>query len=259
MIFYFSATGNSKYVARRIGEVLKESLVPIPDCMDSDTHDFYLTGNEAVGIVTPTYALRLPHIVEQFLKLLRIHTEPGTKHYIFMVSTYGTSPGLTEDHVRRLIEKRGLALNASFGVKMPDTWTPVFDLSNPVRIQEINDHAETMISDILARIEKEEEGSFQTRRPPRITDGISMRFYEKMRRTDAFAVDTDACVHCALCADHCPVHAIRMKNGFPVWIKSRCEACLMCLHRCPKFAIRYGKRTPKHGQYRNPHEDLSGS
>ena len=253
MIFYFSATGNSQYVAKRIAGALKETLVPIKECAAGDTYDFYLTGDETIGIVTPTYACRLPHIVEQFLKMLRIHTEKGSSHYTFTVSTYGTTPGRTGEYVQRLLEKQGIVLNASYGVRMPDTWTPIFDLSNPVKIQELNAVAEETIREVLSMIEERREGSFQRPKTPRFADGISRRMYERMRRTSHFTVDTGLCVHCSLCADNCPARAIRMKNGFPSWIKSKCEACLGCLHRCPKFAIQYGRRTRRHGQYRNPH------
>ena len=50
----------------------------------------------------------------------------------------------------------------------------------------------------------------------------------------------------------CPVQAIEMQSGKPVWVKEKCVMCLGCLHRCPKFAIQYGKNTKKHGQYLHP-------
>lgn len=71
------------------------------------------------------------------------------------------------------------------------------------------------------------------------------------RRTAHFRVE-DSCIGCGLCARKCPVQAIRMENGRPVWVQDRCALCLGCLHRCPRFAIQYGKHTKQHGQYTNP-------
>ena len=59
----------------------------------------------------------------------------------------------------------------------------------------------------------------------------------------------DSCVNCGACAAECPVNAIDIKDGKPVWVKNKCAMCLGCLHKCPAFAIQYGKNTKKHGQY----------
>ena len=66
------------------------------------------------------------------------------------------------------------------------------------------------------------------------------------------AIVNEGCIGCGLCAKRCPMAAIEMRDGLPVWTKPECAACLRCLHCCPKFAISHGKRTASHGQYRHP-------
>ena len=73
-----------------------------------------------------------------------------------------------------------------------------------------------------------------------------------MRRTAHLRVEK-SCVGCGLCVRKCPVQAMELRDGRPVWVKEKCVMCLGCLHRCQKFAIQYGKRTKGHGQYTNPH------
>lgn len=64
----------------------------------------------------------------------------------------------------------------------------------------------------------------------------------------------ETCVGCGVCAKKCPVEAIQMEEGYPVWKSEECEMCLGCLHRCPKFAIIYGNdKTVRHGRYKNPY------
>ena len=43
-------------------------------------------------------------------------------------------------------------MSARFSVKMPDTWTPIFDLSNKEKVQQINDNAELEIDYIIKQI-----------------------------------------------------------------------------------------------------------
>jgi MinD superfamily P-loop ATPase len=62
---------------------------------------------------------------------------------------------------------------------------------------------------------------------------------------------TDACIHCGLCAQVCPVANIVMEKGVPRW-QGSCQGCLACLHWCPKEAVQYKQSTVKRGRYHHP-------
>jgi len=47
---------------------------------------------------------------------------------------------------------------------------------------------------------------------------------------------TSRCNACGLCAEGCPVSAIRMLRGRPFWTL-RCESCMRCMNFCPQRAI----------------------
>ncbi|MFT4145456.1 MAG: flavodoxin domain-containing protein, partial [Mobilitalea sp.] len=49
MIFYFSATGNSKYVAESIAKELKEQVVSITGCETSENFSFNLQDEKYIG------------------------------------------------------------------------------------------------------------------------------------------------------------------------------------------------------------------
>ena len=66
MIFYFSGTGNSLYVARLLADELNDCIISIPDCINNGTFEFELKDSEKIGIVTPVYFYGLPSIVETF-------------------------------------------------------------------------------------------------------------------------------------------------------------------------------------------------
>ena len=248
MILYFSATGNSEYVAQRIAAETGDIAVSITDYYKKQIFSFdekYKT----LGIVSPTYSWGLPVIVTEFLQRLDLSHKPD---YLFFIATYGTTPGQTGRFADNILAPKGLSLSAKFSVKMPDTWTPIFDLSNKEKVRRINDNAELEIEYIIKQIKNFTVGDFMKNKLPYPLAKIGYNIeYDSMRKTKHFSVD-DTCIGCGLCAKKCPVQAIEMQNKRPVWSKEKCVMCLGCLHRCPKFAIQYGKNTKRHGQYTNP-------
>ncbi len=81
MIFYFSATGNNKYLAERIAAATGDDLISIAECVKSGRY----------GFVTPTYFWGLPSIVCDFLGKLALFFEETP--YVYHVLTFGSSTG----------------------------------------------------------------------------------------------------------------------------------------------------------------------
>lgn len=139
---------------------------------------------------------------------------------------------------------------------MADTWTPVFDLPTPEKVAVFTKTTETAIADIIAGVQRRARSRHMSPHLPAVlTQWFAQPCYHAARRTAHFRVE-DSCIGCDLCARKCPVQAIRMENGRPVWVQAQCVLCLGCLHRCPRFAIQYGKHTKQHGQYTNPNVHL---
>lgn len=128
MILYFSATGNSEYVARRIAAETGDLAVSITDCYKEQMFSFD-EKCKTLGIVSPTYSWGLPVIVTEFLQRLDVSHKPD---YLFFIATYGTTPGQTGRFADHILAPKGLPLSAKFSVKMPDTWTPIFDLQGKI-------------------------------------------------------------------------------------------------------------------------------
>ena len=49
--------------------------------------------------------------------------------------------------------------------------------------------------------------------------------------------DLSLCTGCGVCAEGCPVEAIKMKDGFPVMDYHKCINCLCCNESCPEGAV----------------------
>jgi ferredoxin len=250
MILFFSATGNCRHTAVRIAAKTGDRLLDIAEMMKEKHFRIAPADGENIGMVIPVYDWILPSIVDEFLGKLAIDA-PGGSHYVFLIVTFGTTPGCTASLADRYMREKGFPFRAFYTVQMPDTWTPVFDLSDPDKVRELNEKADKQIDEIITKIADRQPGDFSRRRLPGFVAGPAKLNYERVRKTSHFHV-TDDCVGCAVCADNCPIRAIEIKDGRPAWLKEKCVMCLRCLHRCPKFAIQYGRRTKRHGQYVHP-------
>lgn len=250
MIFYFSATGNSKHVANRLADATDDRAVNILDYSLEQTIE--LSDEKMVGIVTPVYCGGVPYPVADFLKKAKLKIAPNT--YLYFVGTYGNLSGRSGSISGKYLKKNiDRTFDAFYGVCMPDTWTPVFDLTNQEQVAEINRKADKVIDNIIEKVKARSNGDFMEDKLAAWMEVVYPSMYKKLSETKNLKVE-NSCVGCGLCAENCPAQAIRIENGKPVWTKKNCVMCLRCLHYCPQFSILYGENTKKHGQYRHPSE-----
>lgn len=256
MVFYFSATGNSRHVAQRLAAATGDQCADIAALAHGDTHIATLAAGERLGFVFPVYFWGLPTLVEDFLRKLTVRKEKAeAATYVYGVVTYGTSIGGAYAELRRALRNRGIGLDARFCVRMPDSWTPMFDLSDKEETLRKCRQAEPRIDAIARLVAGNWHGTQRSwTRLPLALSRLYHLTYASARRTSHFRVLPEKCTHCGRCARRCPAGAITMRDGFPRWEKPQCAACLGCLHRCPAFAIQYGRHTECHGQYRHPED-----
>ena len=247
MIYYFSGTGNSRHVAKSIATAFQEHVINIDECMRRKQFSHPIQEGENIGIVCATHFWGLPALVEEFLKLVNI----PAGHYVYFVATYGTTTGQVGHFARKVLRKRDIPVDATFSVKMPDVWTPMFNLTNKEKVAMENQKADNELQGVISMIRKREQGDFMRHRIPLFLSFIYHLTYGNQRRTSHFHVEK-SCIGCGQCARNCPMEAIYISDSRPTWTKDRCTMCLRCLHSCPRFAIQYGRNTKKHGQYLHP-------
>lgn len=255
MIFYFSATGNSQHVAQRIAAATSDVATSIVEWERAGNPAVRLAAGERLGFVTPVYFWGLPTVVRRFVAQLRVEAADGAPPYVFYVSTFGTSSGMVHTMMRRALAAHGLDLQGRFGVRMVDTWTPFFDLSDKEKCRRQTLAAEPRIDTVAGLVAQKVCTAWGNRPVPAFLARLEYSLYPRQRQTRRFSVTAD-CIGCNLCATKCPACAIEMKDNHPVWTKPECICCLGCLHRCPCFAIRYGKHTARHGQFVHPQAKL---
>lgn len=250
MIFYFSGTGNSLWVARHFEEAFHDRLCSIGKAIQTGQLTYTFGPDEMIGFVIPCHAWGVPPVVVQFVNGSQFAGIMGQLCYV--VFTCGDSCGKADEQVRKLLKANRMECRHVYSVRMPNTYICMknFRLDSAKAEEAKIRQAENDIPAIVAAIRND--------RPARIyhagafkrikTRYLHPRFVKKHLSSKPFHT-TGKCNACGLCAKKCPVGNIVLINNKPGW-KQNCTQCLACLHYCPNEAIEYGRHTEHKGRYR---------
>jgi ferredoxin len=253
VIYYFTGTGNSLAIAKKIAAALGEcELVPISSLTAAQK---IAPVADRVGIVCPVYFLGLPLMVAEFAGRF----DRSQAGYTFAVVTYGGSG--SEPTLRQLdaaIKKQnGRGLDAGFSLKMPGNYILMYETLSKETCDNLFATAKQQLAEIVPAIGKSEHKPLPRSLAGSLIHAIAYPWFVSHARTKSreFTV-TDACTSCGTCAAICPADNIELVEGRPVW-KDRCEVCLGCLQLCPARAIEAGPKTATRPRYHNPEITLA--
>ena len=246
MIFYFSATGNSLWIARQIGGMLSDSFYNLIEAA-STNETYTLQKNESIGFVFPVHAWGVPRTVIKCMRNLHFTHKPD---YVYFICTCGDDTGKTASVFIRECQHCGWECNAGFSVIMPNTYVclPGFDTDAPEVEHEKLNQMSGRIKNITTHIHNRiclfdcKEGTI-----PWIKTYLIQPLFNWFLMSPKWFQSLDTCISCGICEKVCPSKNIYMENGKPKWGK-QCTMCLACYHHCPKHAIDYARQTNAKGQ-----------
>lgn len=253
IIYYFSATGNSLALARKIADGLGETeLISIPQAMKGSMK----ASAPRIGFVFPVYAFGLPRIVADFIKGLSFQDNP----YIFAVATCGGTHAGTLLQLKNLLQKRRARLSAGFAVR--ENGYALLSKDNPVIsfVRNLNGQPPEFANQRLADIITATKGC--TEHPPETGSAAAVFFGDLIHRMGVSVFKTadkdyrvdEHCTHCETCVRVCPRNNIVMIDAKPIW-QHDCELCFACLQWCPNSAIQYQDSTRE--QKRSHHPEIA--
>ena len=240
MLYYFSGTGNSRYVAKQLAAFTKDAAQDLVPLLRQGSVPPPAYG-EAIGLVFPIHAWAPPKPVMDFARLLK----PTSETYVYAVCTCGDDAGQAMGRL-----KRRVPLKAAWSIAMPNNYIPMYDADPPAVEQSKIALANERLPRI-ARLIDERVPVFDVWRgkAPRLKTGlINPLFRGFALSTKPFSVD-ESCIGCGLCAKRCPAQAIQMVDGRPVYTKKHCTQCMACISYCPAAAIQYGESTRGRRRY----------
>lgn len=235
MIFYFSGTGNSQWVAEEIAAYTGDAAYDIV----KTSAPVDISKEHQVGFVFPIYAWGAPEPVRNFAKTL-----PSTSVFTFGICTCGGNAGKAMKRFSKIY-----SLQSCYSLIMPNNYIIGSDTEAEATILEKIQRAKEQIQ-IIAReicfqkpVYRVTEGSVASLK----SSGANWGFEHFARKTKPFHV-TEGCVGCGLCERSCPAGTIALVENKPVW-RERCYQCLRCINLCPKQAIQYGDATAGRKRY----------
>lgn len=242
LILYFSGTGNTEYVAKRINLFLNQlnvntevQTIEEKFQIEPNTYDLLILG-------CPKYyeypALNFISYLKENLSV----SEKTTPTFIYC--TQAGSLKTNFNKMERILKEKNhrLIISRSFEVANNMVIFPSFPLTPEEKIKSNIDSIDKALKPILIdfinqKVQKERPNIFY-----QISSYLSGNVFSKL--FSLFGVKystTDQCIGCGLCVQKCPSKNITLHNKRPAFGKD-CIFCMRCINLCPKHAIIYNKK-----------------
>ena len=251
LVFYFTATGNSLFVAKQ----LSDEPISIPQELKKTELSYEA---DEIGFVFPDYAASAPMIVRDFISKAKFKAP-----YIFSVITFGNASVNVAEWWNNFAKEKGVVNNYIQTILMVDNYLPVFDMNQQ---RSIDKHVDENLAAILEDIGEQknfiaasEMGFFSQE----MLNNMQEQHFS-MTADRLLELKKDDCIECMTCANVCPHKNFSLGAMGGLEFSGKCEYCLACVHNCPQLALvlrgnqpgRPGERNPE-ARYRNPNISLN--
>lgn len=247
MVLFFSATGNTEFIARQLALKLGDDCLNLLDRVKRGDHS-PLHSDKPFIICAPVYVCEMPRFLAKYLKQ---QTFTGSRE-VYFIFTSGGYAGISGQLAKAMVRKKKMKYLGHAEFKMPRNYVANdhYSMLPAEQVQEriLNScrHLEEVVADIQAgrKLKARHIWLFETI----ITLPFNPVWSRLKYKTDDFYT-TDACVGCGKCERLCPLNNISLKERKPVW-GQECTHCMACIANCPTEAIEYGTISQTKEKYR---------
>lgn len=245
MVLYFTGTGNSRFIARKLGDLLGDSIYSIGDDLRNGRTGHF-TQESTLVFVVPTYMSRMPPKVEKYIQDSDF-LGCGCAYFVFSAAQ---AVGNAEKYCKRLCDKKNLIYMGTAAVKSPANYVVMYDVLPKSKAEQEMERSIPAMEKLADQMRHHSmiklDDSFGGHKPFSVLAPAIL----KMASAKDFHV-SDACIACGSCERVCPLGNVSLQNGKPVW-GAQCTHCMGCISVCPKKAIDYGKKTQDRNRYYLP-------
>ncbi len=249
IIYFMTGTGNSYWAATRFSELAKESYNNVtlsPAGAESLPLKGSLNSNNIFGFSYPTHGFSLPWYMLKFIlrfprgkgRVILINNRAGMK--MGKLFTPGIS-GMAILLPMLILLLKGYHIHGVVPLDTPSNWISIHPGIRKKVVDSIFSRRDREISklwDSLSRKKMFYPIKFFVLLPVDIfiiPISLGYIFFGRFILARTYLADVN-CNGCGLCAESCPVGAIKMVNNRPWWTY-KCESCMRCSNICPKKSV----------------------
>ena len=213
MVIYYSATGNTEYVAKQLAQQIDDEAKDLLGRIkEGDYSEIY--SDRPFVVCSPVHVCEMPHFVTDYLKKV---TLSGNKN-LYFVFTSGGYAGISAAMGRRIARKKGMIYCGRAEFVMPRNY-PIsrrYPLLSEKENRERINMTRNLIPKTAALIKNGER--LRARRITYAEKLITYPFtpvWSKFKHTAKPFHTTDKCIGCEKCVRVCPLNNITLVNSKP--------------------------------------------
>jgi len=233
VMFYFSGTGNSKYVAELFAQ---NKNIPCHSIEEDIDFDEIISANDVITFCYPIYMSRVPRVLREFVAQ-HMKSLKDKKLIIFCTQIILSGDGtralvalFPKNHIDAIYTEHFFMPN-----NMPDI--PIIPIINGDDIGKSLIRAKSKMDMVCRNIQNgkvKKRGFNIISRILGIPQALLLNSVEN-RANRAVSIDND-CNNCGLCIKICPMNNFSVENA-KVTHNHNCTMCYRCINACPEKAI----------------------
>lgn len=246
MVLYFSATGNTEYIAREIAKRLDDECIDLTPRIKAGDNSM-LRSEKPFVICAPIIVCEMPRFLSRYLNRQNFL---GSRD-VYFIFTSGGYAGCAGVLAERLVKKKMLNYCGHTEFRMPRNY-----VASDAYAQHSIEEIEERLLESKGRLDEVAENircgmELSARHVQLWETVVTVPFNPvwvkfKLRANDFYA--TDKCIGCGQCERRCPLNNIKLVDKKPVW-GDACTHCMACIGNCPVEAIEYGNITQNKEKY----------